>query len=76
VDRAGQVRLVVETEWGTLLASFTGEAGEKVRVLVEEGDEITFAMGIYQAFVDNPEVVRVLKGGYPDRSLPASGQPG
>lgn len=76
VDRADQVRLVVETEWGVLLASFTGEAGEKVRLLVEEGDEVAFAMAAYQAFVDNPEVVRVLKGGHPDRPSPSTEQPG
>jgi hypothetical protein len=76
VEQADRVRLVLETEWGALLATFTGEAGERVRVLVEEGDEVTFAMAAYQAFVDNPMIARVVKGGNQERRLPSTEQPG
>lgn len=76
VEREAQVRLVVETEWGALLASFTDEAGEKVRLLVDEGDEIALVLSAYQPFVDNPEVARVLKGGAPAPPSDSSGQPG
>ena len=76
VEREGQVRLVVETEWGALLATFTDEAGEKVRLLVDEGDEVALVLSAYQPFVDNPEVARVLKGGSPAPPADSSGQPG
>lgn len=75
-EREEAVRLVVETEWGALLASFTNEAAEKVRLLVDEGDEVAFVLGTYQPFVDNPEIARVLKGGQQENPPAPSGQPG
>ncbi|MBI2080462.1 MAG: hypothetical protein HYT86_01870 [candidate division NC10 bacterium] len=76
VERETQVRLVVETEWGALLASFTDEAAERVRLLVDEGDEVALVLSAYQPFVDNPEVARVVKGGAPTPPSDSSGQPG
>jgi len=76
VEREAQVRLVVETEWGALLATFTDEAAERVRILVDEADEIAFVLPTYQPFLDNPEVARVLKGGALERPPASSGQPG
>ena len=76
VEREAQVRLVVDTEWGALLATFTGEAAEKVRVLVDEGDEVAFVLGAYQPFVENPEITRVLKGGAQEQPPASGGQPG
>lgn len=76
VEREVQVRLVVETEWGALLATFTDEAAEKVRLLVDEGDEVAFVLATYQPFLENPEIARVLKGGAQEHPPASSGQPG
>lgn len=76
VEQEARVRLVVETEWGALLASFTDEAAERIRLLVDEGDEVALVLSAYQPFVDNPEVARVLKGGAPAPPSDSSGQPG
>ena len=76
VEREAQVRLVVDTEWGALLATFSDEAAERVRLLVDEGDEVAFVLATYQPFLENPEVARVVKGRLQEHPPAPSGQPG
>jgi len=76
VEREAQVRLVVDTEWGALLATFTDEAADRVRLLVDEGDEVALVLTTYQPFLENPEVARVVKERSQEHPPAPSGQPG
>ncbi len=53
--------LTVHTPEGVLLATFKKKADD-VNLLVNENDEIKFILPKNMAFIDDPEIVRVVKG--------------
>jgi hypothetical protein len=52
--------LTVNTSRGALLATFT-KKGDEVNLLVNEKDDIEFILEKYRAFIDDPNITRVVK---------------
>ncbi len=69
--KAAALLLTLNTPQGALLATFTRNADE-TNLLVGAGDAVEFRIRSYQPFIEDPTVLRVVKGGQAAPSQAAS----
>ena len=66
--------LTVETSDGVLLATFTRKVDE-INMLIDVKDAIEFTLPKYLPFIEDPKIVRVVRGGQPGAGMGPAEKP-